>query len=59
LFYMLLVDEQPVEEICAKTAMTRDAVYAWKSRLAKLSRKIAAELTESSRKMAAAARSAS
>lgn len=55
LFYALLVDEQPVEDICARMAMNRDAVYAWKSRLGKLVRKLAAELTESSRKMAAAA----
>jgi RNA polymerase sigma-70 factor (ECF subfamily) len=61
LFTMLLVDEVPVEEVCARTSMTRDAVYAWKSRLGKLVRKLAAELTESSRKIAAAvtARSAS
>jgi RNA polymerase sigma-70 factor (ECF subfamily) len=54
LFYMLLVDELPIDEICAKTAMSRDAVYAWKSRLGKLVRKLAAELTESSKKIAAA-----
>jgi len=54
LFYMLLVDELPVEEICGKTAMSRDAVYAWKSRLGKLVRKLAVELTESSRKIVAA-----
>ncbi len=54
LFYALLVDEQPIEEVCAKTGMSRDAVYAWKSRLGKLVRKLGAELTASSRKMKAA-----
>lgn len=54
LFYALLVDEEPIESVCARTGMNRDAVYAWKSRLGKLCRKLAAELTASSRKMAAA-----
>lgn len=54
LFYALLVDEQPIEDVCAKTGMSRDAVYAWKSRLGKLVRKLGAELTASSRKMKAA-----
>ncbi|MBI2393656.1 MAG: sigma-70 family RNA polymerase sigma factor [Deltaproteobacteria bacterium] len=59
LFHALLVDEQPVEEVCASTGMTRDAVYAWKSRLGKLVRRLAAELRDSSRKVAAAQRSTS
>lgn len=59
LFYALLVDELPVEEVCEKTGMKRDAVYAWKSRLGKLVRKLAAELTASSSKMKAAPEAAS
>jgi RNA polymerase sigma factor (sigma-70 family) len=51
LFYMLFVDELAVEEVCEKTAMSRDAVYAWKSRLGKLVKQLAAELTASSKKI--------
>ncbi|WP_437849791.1 RNA polymerase sigma factor [Sorangium sp. So ce363] len=44
LFYLLLVDERSTEEACAITGMTADAVYAWRSRIARLVRQIAAEL---------------
>lgn len=33
LFEMLYVNQCPVEDACAATGMTRDAVYAWRSRL--------------------------
>ncbi len=44
LFQMLYVEEQTVEEACEATGMTRDAVYAWRSRL----KRILATLTEPS-----------
>ncbi|WP_437927976.1 hypothetical protein WMF37_01640 [Sorangium sp. So ce291] len=44
LFYLLLVDERSTEDVCAITGMTADAVYAWRSRLARQVRAIAAEL---------------
>jgi RNA polymerase sigma-70 factor (ECF subfamily) len=36
LFRMLYVEENSVEEVMAETDMTRDAVYAWRSRFRKL-----------------------
>jgi RNA polymerase sigma-70 factor, ECF subfamily len=44
LFCRLFVEQEPVESVCAATGMTADAVYAWRSRLGKLVRTIAAEL---------------
>jgi DNA-directed RNA polymerase specialized sigma24 family protein len=35
LFQLLVVEEKPVEDICATYAMTPDAVYAWRSRMMK------------------------
>jgi DNA-directed RNA polymerase specialized sigma24 family protein len=46
LFFRLIVDEEPVESVCATTQMTPDAVYAWRSRLAKLVRTLATELSD-------------
>ena len=46
LFWTLLVREESVEAVCARTGMTPDAVYAWRSRLARLVRSLAAELAE-------------
>lgn len=43
LFWMLYVEERSVEEVMAVTHMTRDAVYAWRSRFRKLIAKLAAE----------------
>ena len=40
-----MIDEVAIEAICAQTAMTHDAVYAWRSRLGKLARKLLAEIT--------------
>lgn len=45
LFQLLVVEEQPIEELCATTGMTRDALYAWKSRLLKQVKKLAVELS--------------
>jgi RNA polymerase sigma-70 factor (ECF subfamily) len=43
MFQRLVVDEEPVESVCKATRMTPDAVYAWKSRIGKLVRKIMSE----------------
>jgi DNA-directed RNA polymerase specialized sigma24 family protein len=44
LFEVLVVQELPVEEVCAQTGMSRDAVYAWRSRLGKLVRRLGDEI---------------
>lgn len=44
LFTRLLVDDQPVEQACAELGMTRDAIYAWRSRLQRRVRELGAEL---------------
>jgi RNA polymerase sigma-70 factor (ECF subfamily) len=44
MFERLVVKEEAVESVCAATGMKADAVYAWKSRLGKLVRKIAREI---------------
>ncbi len=44
LFQLLVVDEASVDAVCTELSMLPDAVYAWRSRLAKLVRKVAAEL---------------
>ena len=33
LFELLYVEERSVEEVCAATTLSADAVYAWRSRL--------------------------
>jgi RNA polymerase sigma-70 factor (ECF subfamily) len=48
IFQRLLVEERSVEEVCAELSMTPDAVYAWKSRLGKLVRKLAQKLSSES-----------
>jgi RNA polymerase sigma-70 factor (ECF subfamily) len=48
LFDRLIVNEEPVEAVCAATGLNRDAVYAWRSRLGKLARKIASEVEHAS-----------
>jgi RNA polymerase sigma-70 factor (ECF subfamily) len=45
LFEMLLIEERPVEDVCAETGLSRDAVYAWRSRLPKLVRRLANDLS--------------
>lgn len=47
LFQRLIVEEEAVESVCASTGMKADAVYAWKSRLGKLVRKLAREIGKS------------
>jgi RNA polymerase sigma-70 factor (ECF subfamily) len=44
LFQVLVVEEQPVAEVSREAGMSMEAVYAWRSRLLKLVRKLAAEL---------------
>lgn len=44
MFERLVVQEEAVESVCAATGMKADAVYAWRSRLGKLVRKIAGEI---------------
>lgn len=48
LFQLLVVEEVPVEEICRTFSMTAEAVYAWRSRLCRSARKLAAELASGS-----------
>jgi RNA polymerase sigma-70 factor (ECF subfamily) len=47
LFHRLVVEEESVESVCTSTQMTADAVYAWKSRIGKVVKKLAAELAAS------------
>lgn len=47
LFYRLIIDEEAVASVCTSTGMSADAVYAWRSRLGKLVRKILTELGDS------------
>jgi len=44
LFELLLVQERPVEEVERRTGMSRDALYAWRSRLRRLARRLLAEI---------------
>lgn len=44
LFRRLFVDEASVDEVCAETGMTSDAIYAWRSRLGRLARELLAEI---------------
>lgn len=44
MFERLVVQEEAIESVCATTGMKADAVYAWKSRLGKLVRKIARDI---------------
>ena len=47
LFYRLVVDEQDIEQARAETGLSADALYAWKSLLLKLVRKLAREAAAS------------
>ncbi|MBK6691289.1 MAG: sigma-70 family RNA polymerase sigma factor [Myxococcales bacterium] len=51
LFYRLFVEETSVEDVARETGMTADALYAWRSRLAKHIRVLARELSPESSKM--------
>jgi DNA-directed RNA polymerase specialized sigma24 family protein len=44
IFELLVVEERSVADVCAIMSMTPDAVYAWRSRIGKLTATIAAEL---------------
>lgn len=48
LFDQLFIQQRSVPEVCEQMGMSRDAVYAWQSRLGKLSRKLGAELVSDS-----------
>ena len=43
LFQWIILEERSVDEVCTLAEMTPEAVYAWRSRLARLLREIAAE----------------
>lgn len=47
MFQRLVIDEETVESVCTSTGMTPDAVYAWRSRLGKVARRIGAEIAGS------------
>jgi RNA polymerase sigma-70 factor (ECF subfamily) len=44
IFYALVVEEREVDDVCTTFGMTADAVYAWRSRLARLVRSLATDL---------------
>jgi RNA polymerase sigma-70 factor (ECF subfamily) len=44
LFEQLFVQQREVAEVCERMGMSRDAVYAWQSRLGKVVRRLGAEL---------------
>lgn len=46
LFQLLVIDDLTVEEVVARTGMSVDAIWAWRSRLRKLARQILVELSE-------------
>lgn len=46
LFDLLLVQEVPVEEATARTGLSSDAIYTWRSRLRRVARRLLAELSE-------------
>lgn len=47
MFQRLIVEEEPVESVCMSTGMSPDAVYAHRSRLGRLARRLAVELAKS------------
>jgi len=47
LFELLLVQEVPVAEATARTGLSSDAIYTWRSRLRRVARRLLAELSES------------
>lgn len=44
LFQQLMVEQRPASEVCERTRMSRDAVYAWQSRLTMLLRALRNDL---------------
>jgi RNA polymerase sigma-70 factor (ECF subfamily) len=49
LFELLYVEERSVEEVCAATALSADAVYAWRSRLRRTAQGLCRQLASESR----------
>ncbi len=45
LFKSLLIERRPIAELTADTGLSRDALYAWRSRLAKRARQISERLS--------------
>jgi RNA polymerase sigma-70 factor (ECF subfamily) len=43
-FQRMIIDEEPLEEVAARTGMTRDALYQWKSRVLRTVRSLADEI---------------
>jgi len=48
LFELLYVEERTVDEVCAATALSADAVYAWRSRLRRTAQGLCSELASES-----------
>jgi RNA polymerase sigma factor (sigma-70 family) len=46
LFDLLLVQEVPVDEATARTGLSSDALYTWRSRLRRVARRLLSELSE-------------
>jgi hypothetical protein len=44
LYRMLVVDDAPIPEVIARSGLSADAVYAWRSRLLKRARQLLLEL---------------
>jgi len=40
----LIIDQEPVETLCAATGMTREALYQWRSRLLRQVRELSARI---------------
>jgi RNA polymerase sigma factor (sigma-70 family) len=51
LFEQLYLQQRSAAEVCARTGMSRDAVYAWQSRLGRLVRRLGAEITSNPQAM--------
>ncbi len=49
LFQVLIIEEQSAEDVCRDFEMTREAVYAWRSRLLATARKLMVELQSEGR----------
>ena len=53
LFERLIVNEESPAQVCESTGMSSDAVYAWRSRIGKLVRRLASEIAGSDAHVAA------
>ena len=54
IFYRLFVDDEPIDEVARGTGMTPNALYIWKTRLAKLLAQLQCELAASTEERSAA-----